>query len=124
MFIELVNTLTQDANVTAATNGTLISDATAGTGAKGGIDLSGWDMVITDDTVTGRPDPYTGQVPLLATGNAYTTTPLVWQLSMFTNPILALQASPTTTVLPDGRVSGTSTYYYVLSNPAGPAGSE
>src|SRR5262249_59285357 len=46
IFVELANTLTEAAHSAA-------SD----------LDLSGWDVVILPDDDTGRPDPWTGQVP-------------------------------------------------------------
>jgi len=74
-FVELVNTLTQSATgPTSGVNaGTLNIDPTdayssgnlANPGAPGtptGLDLTNWDLVITEDTPYARPDPTTGQL--------------------------------------------------------------
>ncbi|WP_422931307.1 hypothetical protein [Singulisphaera sp. PoT] len=132
MFVELVNTLTQDGNP-ALGAGTILP------GSSSDLDLSGWDFVITNDDYLGRPDPITGQLPFQTTGNivavAASGDPVITNTTVPTGsyqqlmtPILALQG-PTTTSTgppappagPDQRLVGTVTptpYYYVLgANP-------
>jgi hypothetical protein len=55
LFVELVNTLTEA--------------RLAGPGAPqaSAIDLKGWDLVIMEDDLMGRPDPFTGQIPVQRT---------------------------------------------------------
>ena len=118
MFVELVNTLTQDGNPTGTAND---------------LDLGGWDFVIMNDDGLGRPDPFTGQIPYQTgtiTSVAVNGTPETTVASGtlptngLTQSIFALQGPNSATPAPTGpdrRVTtGTPAtgYYYVFgTNP-------
>jgi hypothetical protein len=106
MWVELVNTLTQDGNLTSSPSGTLASD----------LGLANWDMVVMNDDSTGRPDPYTGGLPPVAnpkTDYSFAPNPL---------PLTSLPSVPALAATGDTR-TGTSNNYYVLAS-AGPANNQ
>lgn len=112
MFVELVNTLTQDADATTAT----------------ALDLAGWDFVIMQDDPVGRPDPNNGQIPFQSdstpiqstllsttpTGTANVASPIAPALTALTTASPAIvsysvwgqtpMASPPTGALPKGAL--------------------
>lgn len=70
MWVELVNTLTAPAPAPTATN-------PAGSDPKAcDLKLDGWDFIILPDTPAGRPDPFTGQLPMTTLPPAAPTPPL------------------------------------------------
>ncbi len=97
-FVELVNTLTRDGH-----------NQPGGTPDSSDLDLNalGYDMVIREDNAEGRPDPYTGQLPV--TTNAVPAG-AVWRVQYATG---APTASPS---LGLSGTSGVNNYYYVFSN--------
>jgi hypothetical protein len=98
MFIELVNTLTQDGNPTATPGGSLASD----------LALTGWDLSIMPDDVTGRPDPNTGQIPQL-------TAALPVPTELYPIDLTAAMPTAVQALDPTAGTARTS-YFYVIAN--------
>jgi hypothetical protein len=112
ILFELVNTLMED---------------NASTMPASSLDLTGWDLVVMKDDAMGRPDPFTGQIPVqnqapAGTHNVYplwfdgtsaTTPPKNTPPKMLsTNALPALMATTTT---PDG-FTGPPKYYRVYGS--------
>ncbi|MHC5536736.1 hypothetical protein ACYOEI_00500 [Singulisphaera rosea] len=99
MYVELVNTLSQDVSATNAT----------------ALDMAGWDFVIMPDDTTGRPDPITGQVPY-QNNSLSTTLPPPPGTAPF-NPIqlsgkaLSPQPAVTNSALSPSPIKGGTTYF-------------
>jgi hypothetical protein len=97
--VELASTLTQAAVGTSTT-----------------LDLSNWDIVITNDDPVSRPDPFTGQ--LLPIASAYYIAQIPLTSAGFTG------AGATSVIMPPIPTAGLGTpppnYYYVIGNAAAP----
>jgi hypothetical protein len=65
VFVELVNTLSEPTGQTTAITGDTNTTYRRNTACD--LEMEGWDFIILPDNPTGRPDPYTGQIPYGAT---------------------------------------------------------
>jgi large repetitive protein len=112
LMIELVNTLTDPV-------------PTGGANSVSWLDISNWQMVILPDDPSGRPDPYTGQIPVPDPSNNPPTRPRPVPISNTnTGAPPAEVTTPSPVVLPAlqsktgaaGTVDAATNYYYVIGN--------
>ena len=107
MWVELINTLTQDGG----------ADGTASD-----LDMTGWDFVIMQDDGLGRPDPFTGQIPaqpnptnikpvLLAQSNTATANAAPATAPPLPPSLGSSSPSPMITALPASSGARTNQYY-------------
>lgn len=120
MFVEVVNMLTQS--------------AAAGSPDASDLDLQNWDFVVLPDDAQGRPDPYTGQIPLVQSGVAFQPAtagavgvPLAGgtygsTIAAPTDSVNPIPSALTSATTADNPATGRA-YYYVFGNEPIPAAS-
>ena len=100
LLIELVNTLTQSSTTVTGPPTYNPSD----------LNLAGWDMVVVPDDVTGRPDPITGQIPIVPAAGS----PMIYPIG---NGLVDGSSNPVR--VQAMNVSGTANYFVLANNPSG-----